>query len=89
MAKKKSNSWLVPEEVTEKAAKVAIQKTTPAPKTEKKKRGRPAVEKERSVRLVVTDKARNLLKKIAAIRETTMMEAMEEILEREWAEMNK
>lgn len=91
MAKKKAPApWSINTNTAKKAAKSSIQeiKTTKEP-TKKEKRGRPAVEKEKAVRLVVTNKARNMLKKIAAIRETTMMEAMEDILEKEWEQMKK
>lgn len=87
MAKKKSSSWLLPEEETQEAAKSAIQKTTtsvPKPKPKpKKKMGRPKATEGETVKILVAEKTRSALRKLAALEEVTMIEYLELLINEE------
>lgn len=94
MAKKKStNSWLVPEEDTQEAAKASIQKasTQPVSKIGRPKgntRG-PERRDEKLTRLLVKDADRKKLKTLASMMDETMIDAFSILVKKAWEERSK
>ena len=83
MAKKKVSSWLPPAEETEQAAKKSITKTTP--KKPKNKGGRPRAVEGETIKVLIPEYSRSILRRIAAMDDTTMIEVMERLINDEAA----
>lgn len=79
MAKKNKASWLPKESDIQSAAKTSIQKTSNLD-TPKKKVGRPKAIKGDTIQVQVSVEARDWLKKLAIMEETTMMEYLTDLI---------
>ena len=90
MAKKKSSSWLVPEETTKEAAKEVIKKTVPKSKSGREEgntRG-PLKQEEAITRVAVKASDRKKLKALASLKGMTIIEYFTDLVEEAWQKRN-